>query len=336
MAGELRAAICAFHGALVGVGIATGLVNLLSLTGPLFMLQVYDRVLPSRSVPTLVGLALLVLVLFAFQGLLDLLRGRILLRIGRGLDERLAPRVFELVMRTPLLPARPGGDALQPIRDLDSIRSFISSMGLTAFFDLPWMPLYVAVCFLFHPAMGLTVVLGALLITSLTLITDLLTRGPSRAAVALAAPRHKLAEAARRNAALVQALGMRRRITAQWLETSDGYLASQQAANDMVTGLGSLSRVLRVIMQSLVLGVGAYLVINQEATAGVMLAATILAARALAPVDLAIANWKSFVTARQSWARLAQALIAVPAEEEWIGLPAPSRSLRLTAVTMVP
>jgi PrtD family type I secretion system ABC transporter len=335
-ADELRQAIRTFRSALAGVGVASGLINVLSLAGPLFMLQIYDRVLPSRSVPTLVGLALLVLVLFAFQGLLDMLRGRILLRIGRGLDEKLAPRVFELVMRAPLSPARPGGDGLQPIRDLDSLRSFISSMGLTAFFDLPWMPLYVVVCFLFHPAMGLTVVLGAIVISSLTLITDLLTRGPSHAAVALAAPRHKLADAARRNAALVYALGMRRRMTAQWLAASDAYLASQQAANDMVAGLGSLSRVLRVIMQSLVLGVGAYLVINQEATAGVMLAATILSARALAPVDLAIANWKSFVTARQSWTRLAQALIAVPAEEEWIALPPPSRSLRLTAVTMVP
>jgi len=131
-ADELRQALRAFRSALAAVGVASGLINLLSLAGPLFMLQIYDRVLPSRSVPTLVGLALLVLVLFAFQGLLDLLRGRILLRIGRGLDEKLAPRVFELVMRAPLLPTRPGGDGLQPIRDLDSMRSFISSMGLTA------------------------------------------------------------------------------------------------------------------------------------------------------------------------------------------------------------
>jgi ABC-type protease/lipase transport system fused ATPase/permease subunit len=156
MAGELRAAIRAYRSALTGVGLATGLINLLSLAGPLFMLQIYDRVLPSRSVPTLVGLALLVLVLFAFQGLLDMLRGRILLRIGRGLDERLSPRVFELVMRAPLMPARPAGEGLQSIRDLDSVRTFMSGTGLSAFFDLPWMPLYIAVCFLFHPAMGLT------------------------------------------------------------------------------------------------------------------------------------------------------------------------------------
>ena len=336
MAGELRAAIRAYRSALTGVALATGLINVLSLAGPLFMLQIYDRVLPSRSVPTLVGLALLVLVLFAFQGLLDMLRGRILLRIGRGLDEKLSPRVFELVMRAPLMPARPTGESLQSIRDLDSVRTFMSGTGLTAFFDLPWMPLYIAVCFLFHPAMGLTVVFGALVICSLTLITDAVTRGPSRAVVTLAASRHKLAEAARRNAALLQALGMRRRLTAQWLQANDAYLESQQVANDMVAGLGSLSRVLRVVLQSGVLGIGAWLVINQEATAGVMLAATILCARALAPVDLAIANWKGFVAARQSWARLSEALVAAPPEEEWIALPPPARNLRLTAVTMVP
>jgi ATP-binding cassette, subfamily C, type I secretion system permease/ATPase len=335
MAGELRAAIRAFRGALVGVGIATGLINVLSLAGPLFMLQVYDRVLPSRSVPTLVGLALLVLVLFAFQGLLDLLRGRILLRIGRGLDEKLSPRAFEIVMRSPLQ-ARPAGEGLQSVRDLDSVRSFVSSVGLTAFFDLPWMPLYVAVCFLFHPLMGFAVLFGALGICSLTLLTEALTRGPSLVSVALATSRRKLAEAARRNAALLQALGMRARMTEQWMKANDAYLQSQQTANDMVAGLGSLSRVLRIIMQSAVLGVGAYLVINQEATAGVMLAATILSARALAPVELAIANWKAFVTARQSWRRLSEALIAVPKEQEWIALPPPARNLRLTSITVVP
>ena len=159
-ADELRAALRAHRSALVGIAIASGLVSLLSLTAPLFMLQVYDRVLPSRSVPTLVGLALLVLVLFAFQGLLDMLRGRILLRVGRGIDERLSPRVFELVMRAPLQ-GRAAAEGQQPIRDLDNVRSFMSSTGLTAFFDLPWLPIYVAVCFLFHPLMGVAVLFGA-------------------------------------------------------------------------------------------------------------------------------------------------------------------------------
>src|SRR5262249_37400981 len=184
--------------------------------------------------------------------------------------------------------------------------------------------------------MGLAVLAGALVISSLTLATEALTRGPSRASIALAASRLKLAEAARRNAALLQALGMRRRMTAQWIAANEAYLQSQQAVNATVAGVGSISRVLRIALQSAVLGVGAYLVINQEATAGVMLAATILSARALAPVELAIANWRSFVTARQAWQRLSELLAAVPVAEEWIALPPPTRTLRLTAVTLVP
>src|SRR5262249_29610686 len=156
-----------------------GLINLLTLSGPLFMLQVYDRVLPSRSLPTLVGLALLVFVLFAFQGLLDLLRGRILLRVGRALDEKLSPRVVDIVMRAPLQTTT-AVDNLQAVRDLDSGRAFMSSMGLAAFFDLPWMPLHVAVCFLFHPLMGVAVLLGTVLVCLLTLLTEMFTRGPSR------------------------------------------------------------------------------------------------------------------------------------------------------------
>ena len=299
------------------------------------MLQVYDRVLPSRSLPTLIGLALLVLVLFAFQGLLDMLRGRVLLRVGRGLDERLSPRVFELVMRAPLQ-ARAAGELPQSIRDLDNVRSFMSSTALTAFFDLPWLPLYVVVCFLFHPLMGVAVLFGAVLVCSLTLLTEALTRGPARSAVTLATSRQKLADAARRNAALLQALGMRPRMTERWTQASEAYLQTQQATNDMTTGLGSVSRVLRVVIQSGILGIGAYLVINQEATAGVMLAATILVSRSLAPVELVIANWKSFVTARQSWVRLSDALVAVPVEDERIALPAPRQHIRLTAVTVVP
>ncbi len=334
-AGELRAAIGAYRSALLGIGAASFLINLLALTGPIFMLQVYDRVLPSRSVPTLVGLALLALVLFGFQGLLDMLRGRVLVRIGRGLDQRLSARVFDVVARLPLQ-RRAAGEGLQPIRDLDHVRSFMSGIGPTAFFDLPWMPLYIAVCFLFHPWLGVTVLLSALVICSLTLVTEAVTRGPSRASVALAASRHALAEAARRNAGLIQALGMRRRIGALWAKANDGYLQKQQTTYDMVGEFGSLSRGLRMIMQSAVLGVGAYLVINQEATAGVMLAAAVLSARAMAPVELAIANWRSFVNARQGWLRLSEVLAAAPVEEERISLPPPARNLRVTAITLVP
>jgi ATP-binding cassette subfamily C protein len=327
MAGELRAAIRTYRSALTGVGLATGLINLLSLAGPLFMLQIYDRVLPSRSVPTLVGLALLVLVLFAFQGLLDMLRGRILLRIGRGLDEKLSPRVFELVTRAPLMAARPAGEGLQSIRDLDNVRTFMSGTGLTAFFDLPWMPLYIAVCFLFHPAMGLTVVLGALVICSspsspMQSPADRAGRRSRsrRRAISLPEPR-----AAHRRAA---GRPMRRRMTAQWLQANEAYLESQAGRERHRGGAGQpLARAARAL-QSGVLGVGAWLVINQEATAGVMLAATILCARAArAPRDRQLEGFRR---------RAAKLGANARAEEGGWRLPPPGAQSAARAVTMVP
>jgi ATP-binding cassette subfamily C protein len=335
VADEPRSTVRAYRNAFIGLGVASGLINVLMLTVPIFMLQIYDRVLPSRSLPTLVGLGLLAVAMLAFQGLLDLLRGRLLLRVGRGLNERLSGRVFEAVMRLPLQ-KHTTGDGLQPIRDLDNVRSFTASVGLVAFLDLPWMPLYVVVCFLFHPWMGISVLVGAILICSLTLVTEKTARAPSQATAAIAASRHVLAESARRNAAVIHALGMRGRMTALWTDVNERYLATHQSASDLVTAFGSLSRVLRMAVQCAVLAVGAYLVINQEATAGIMLAATILSARALAPVELAIANWKSFVTARQSWRHLADVFAAVPPVKPQIELPLPARNLRLVSVTVVP
>jgi PrtD family type I secretion system ABC transporter len=332
VAPELRAAIAASRKALIGVALASGLVNALMLTGPLFMLQVYDRALPSRSIPTLVGLSLLALTLYAFQGLLDTLRGRVLARIGRSLDESLSPRVFEIVMQSAVT-QRAADAGLQSLRDLDSVRSFTSSLGLAAFFDLPWMPLYVAICFMFHPALGWAVLVGAFVLCALALAADLATRGPALDAVRLATARRSLGEATRRNAALLQALGMRRAMTQRWIGQNTAYLDRQQRIADMAGGLGSASRVLRMVLQSAVLGLGAYLVIGQEASIGVMLAAMILTARALAPVELAIANWRNFVAARQSWRRLSDALSAAPTEEEHTPLPRPAQTLRLTAVS---
>jgi ABC-type protease/lipase transport system fused ATPase/permease subunit len=146
---ELRTVLASCRHAFLGIGLMTGMINVLYLTGSFFMLEIYDRVLPSRSVPTLIGLAVIAFVLYAFQGILDVLRGRVLVRIGASLDEALSGRVFDILVRLPLK-ARPAGDGLQPIRDLDQVRSFLSGLGPTALFDLPWMPLYIAICFLFH------------------------------------------------------------------------------------------------------------------------------------------------------------------------------------------
>lgn len=304
----------------------SGLSNLLLLTGSFFMLQVYDRVLPGRSIPTLVALLVLAIVLYAFQGGLDLVRNRISVRVGRHFDEKLGLRVFDALVRLPLK-TRGDGDGLQPLRDLDQVRSFLSSGGPTALFDLPWMPIYVGICFLFHFWIGVTALIGALVLVGITILTETRTSGPAKASSRLAVSRSALAAEGRRNAEVLQAMGMKRQAALRWQDVNSKYLAAHERASDIASGLGGLSKVFRSMLQSLVLAVGAVLVINQESTAGIIIAGSILTARALAPVEVAIANWKGFIAARQSGFRLEQLLKLLPVEEEPLALPAPSQAL---------
>ena len=329
-------ALSACRSAFAAIGVLTGFINILMLSGSLFMLQVYDRVLPSRSVPTLVALFALVAALYAFQGTLDTIRGRILVRIGAFLDDQLSTRVYEAVVRLSLR-VKSRADGLQAVRDLDQLRSFLSSTGPTALCDLPWMPLYVGLCFLFHFWIGVAALFGALLLISLTVATELLTRGPTRAAVTHAASRMAVAEASRRNAEALQAMGMISRFSGIWAAANAKYMHHQQDGSDIAGGLAAASRVLRMLLQSGVLAVGAYLTINQEATAGVIIASSILVARALAPVELAIANWKGFLGARQSWHRLSDLLgVLQHVDKSVMELPRPSKSLSIEHVTLTP
>jgi PrtD family type I secretion system ABC transporter len=332
---ELRIALLDCRGALVGLGLASSIQNLLMLVGPLFMLQVYDRVLPSRSVPTLIGLGLLALLLFVLLGVMDSLRARILTRLGRAWHEQIAERVFDTVLQSAL---KTGSIAngIQPLRDIETLRSFISGAALTALFDLPWMPLYVGICFFFHPWIGVAVLVGALLLCLLTLLTEVMTRMPTSRLVAIAGARHSIAETALHNAVVVHALGLRGRMADRWAHEGAAFLDAQQRLADVSGGFGSLSRTFRMAMQSAILALGAYLVIQQEATAGVMLAATILSVRALAPVELSIANWRGFLNARQSWQRLSDLFAANPPARENTPLPRPSSALRVTSLSLLP
>jgi ATP-binding cassette subfamily C protein len=309
--------------------------NILMLTGAMFMLEIYDRVLPSRSMPTLVGLLVLAAALFTALGILDAIRGRILVRVGGALDETLSGRVYDTLMRLPLkIGAR--SDATQPLRDLDAVRSYLSGLGPVALFDLPWIPLYLAICFAFHPLIGFTALAGAIILVALTLLTEILMRAPTKSATDAAVVRNGLAEASRRNAEALVAMGMAGRIAARWSAANRQYMHSQQEASDLGGGLGAISKVLRMMLQSGVLAVGAYLVIHQEASAGIIIAGSILSARALAPVDLAIANWKGFIAARQSWERLNRLLTISPARSAPMQLQTPSQRLTVEAVSASP
>jgi PrtD family type I secretion system ABC transporter len=332
---ELGDALRSCRSAFIGLGVISCMINLLYLTGSLFMLEVYDRVLPSRSVPTLIGLAILAAGMYFFQGVLDMIRGRVLGRIGTALDEILNRRVFETMVRLPLVVGS-RNEGLQPLRDLDNVRSFLSGAGPGAFFDLPWLPFYLAICFAFHVLIGLTALVGAIVLVGLTLVTEYMSRAPARDATGLAARRNDLATSSRRNAEVVVAMGMSGRLTSRWVDANQNYLTGNQRASDIAGGLGAIAKVLRMTLQSAVLAVGAYLVINQQATAGVIIAGSILSARALAPVDLAIAHWKSFVAARQSWHRLNRLLEQLPPRAEQMLLQQPSSRLAVEAVSIVP
>jgi PrtD family type I secretion system ABC transporter len=331
---ELRSALRACKSAFIGIGLMTASLNVLYLTGSFFMLLIYDRVLPSHSVPTLVGLAIIAGVLYAFQAFLDVIRGRGLVRIGAWFDEALSYRIYDVLTRLPLKARL--GNGLQPLNDLDQLRGFLSSVGPTAIFDLPWMPLYLAICFAFHVWIGIASVAGALLLVTIALLTEVFTRRPVNTAATYAAKRMALAEVSRRNAEVLQAMGMAKDVGAEWLEANAKYMRAQHSASDVVGGLGAISRVSRLIVQSGMLGLGAYLVINQQATLGVIIAAAILTSRALAPVEQAITHWRGFVAARQGWRRLHDLLDKLPAEGEPMALPAPVASLSVENVVAVP
>jgi len=330
---ELAAALHACRKAFIATGVFSGMSNILMLSGALFMLEIYDRVLPSRSVPTLVALLILVAVLYAAQGAIDTIRSRILVRIGNSLDEAMSMRVYDAVVRLPLTMGG-RGDGAQPIRDLDTVRGFLSGVGPVALFDLPWMPIYLIICFVFHTYLGLTALMGAIILVTLTIVTELTTRRPTRTATQFAAARNALMEASRRNAEAITAMGMVGRIARHWSELNRRYVASSQRASDVAGGLGAMSKVLRLMLQSSILAVGAWLVINQQSTAGIIIAGSILGGRALAPVDLAIAHWRGFVAARQSWRRLSILLTQLPAQHAPMPLQPPTRSLLVQAAAV--
>ncbi len=324
-----------FKRTLLAIGLISGVINLLTLTGSFFMLRVYDRVMPSRSVPTLVALAGMAALLYAFQGTLELIRSRILVRVGLGLDARLNAKIHAALTRLPLRTKVPG-DGLQPLRDLDQVRTFLSGGGPAAFYDLPWVPLYIGICFLFHVYIGAIALGGAFLLLALTLLAEVRNREPAKKASAYLAARNSLAEAGRRNAEVLHTIGFGNHIGARWEEINADYLAAGAAASDTAGSLGTVSKILRMTLQSGILATGAWLIIHQEATGGITLASSITSGRALSPIDVVIAQWKNFVAAWQGRARLAQVLAALPKSATGVQLPAPAARLSLEAVTLAP
>lgn len=323
----VASALSSCRGALAAVGVFSGCINLLMLSGSFYMLQLYDRVLTSRSVPTLIGLSLLLLAAYALQGVLDAVRVRMLSRIGARFDEQVSPSAFAAAQRMPLLGCRPE-QALQPIRDLDQVRAFLASLGPTALFDMPWMPLFFAGCFLLHPWLGWLAVAGGAVILGLTALAERRSRLTAAAQQASGLGRQMIAEASRRNAEALAAMGMGAAFERRWREISRRHIGDWLAGADAIGGLGAFAKIFRMILQSAVLGLGAYLAIRGEISGGAMIAASILTARALAPIEIAVAHWKGFVGAREGLKRLRQVLDAPAlAMRERTALPQPRHEL---------
>jgi PrtD family type I secretion system ABC transporter len=288
---------------MIGIALFSGVINLLMLSGSLYMLQVYDRVIPSRNIATLFGLSLMVLFAYVMQGYFDALRARMLCRVATLFDVGLQDSIHTALATLPLRGAKPML-MQQPLRDLDQVRAFMSSMGPTAFLDMPWIPIFLIGLFLFHPAIGMTALLGTATIVAMTLLTDRLSRGAAKAAMDSSAQRQVLADTTQRNAEVIRALGMVDRFGVLWARVNERYLRENIRATDVYANLGSGAKVLRYVLQSGMLGIGAYLVVADKASGGIMIASSIMMGRALAPVEVALSSWKQLVAARQGIARL--------------------------------
>jgi PrtD family type I secretion system ABC transporter len=328
---DLAAALRECRRAFGSVALFSGMVNLLMLAGPLYMLQIYDRVLSSRSVPTLVALSLFLVGAYAFQGALDLIRARVVVRAAAVLDRRLALSVHGAVIRLAIA-SRQSGETPQPVRDLDQIRTFLTSAGPIAIVDLPWVPVFLTICFLIHPWLGVAATVGGAVLFTMTLLTERASRTPARVAAQDAGRRSIMMEAQRRGGETVVAMGMAGALAQRWAQINNRYIAATGRLSDIAGSLGSISKVLRLLLQSVILGLGAYLVLRQELTAGAMVAASIMMGRALAPIETAIANWRAFVAARQSITRLSEALTRAAPRRTATALPKPARSLEVEQV----
>jgi len=291
----VQAALYSCRTALIGVGIISFFTNLLMLTGPLFMLQIYDRVLSSGSVPTLIAMVILVTGLFLFLGLFEFARSRILVRVGIIVDRALRKPIFDSVISPRV------GDT-QLLRHLEQLRTFVSGPGPFALFDLPWVPIYFTVIFMFHWWLGVLGVIGALLLLALSFLNERLTQSPMNNSAGAAAAAYRTAETGRRNADALTAMGMQENYANKWLENHGNAIETHRFASDVAGSFTATTRALRLLLQSMMLALGAYLAIGQQITPGVMIAASIILSRALSPIEQLLGHWRGLAAARRSMA----------------------------------
>ncbi|PID36421.1 MAG: type I secretion system permease/ATPase [Rhodobacterales bacterium] len=335
-AAELRSIRRESNGLLWAVALFSVFTNLLMLTGPLYMLQIYDRVLGSRSEETLLGLTVLMGFLFAMMGVLDYARGRVLARVGARFQARLDRRVFRAVLRREAL--RPAGEEgnRSGLRDLEAVQKLISSPVFMALFDLPWTPIFLAAILLFHPWLGYLALAGGALLVLVSWLNQATTSGPTAAVNLAAAQAEHMAGQLRSEAEMVAALGMSDNAYARWLTARRTALSEGVRVADRAGRFSAISKTFRMFLQSAMLGLGALLVLRGEMTAGGMIAASILLGRALAPVDMLIAQWPLVHAGSTGRKRLIDLLGTIAPEPDKTQLPRPRGLLTAENLTIVP
>ena len=309
-------------------------INLLMFVSPLYMLQVYDRVLQSRSVTTLLMITFVALAMLAVYAILEWLRSRILVRAGMRFDEMIAQALFNRVIAATI--RQPNGKSEFILADVDRLREFLTGAGLIALCDIPWVPIFLFVCFLFHPMVGWVALGGAIIVFALAIANELMTKKTLNEASGLGQSAQHFANTTLQNVEAIRALGMETSLRGKWHDMHRGMLVKQAEASDRAGVLQTLSKFVRMSLQTLILGVGAFLVLQGEISAGSMIACSILMGRALQPVDQVVGQWKQVVGARQAYHRLAQLFAQTPDTGEHTELPSPTGQLSVSGLAVVP
>lgn len=332
---ELRAVLKSSAAGFIAIGLFSFFVNLLVLTGPLFMLQIYDRVLSSRSEATLVALTGLIIGLYLVMGVLDHIRSRVAARIGARFQARFDKRVFNAVLDRTALHAQ-GISTVTGMRDLDAIQKVLSSPAVFTVFDIPWTPFFIFVIFTFHPWMGLLGVAGGLILVALTWLNQNGTKEDQERAMIAGRQSDEMTQTLQKESDTVRALGMRRSVASRWQLLRDNALEANIRYSDSNGFYSIASKTFRVFLQSAILALGAYLVLQNEITAGAMIASSIIIGRALAPIEGAIGHWALIQRAVQGWRQLSELLTRVPEDDPRTALPKPRAILDVEQVTVVP
>lgn len=325
--------ITGFRGIVVFLFTMSGIINILALTGAFYMLQIYDRALTGGSVPTLLALSALAIGLYLFQGTFDVIRSQVLVRVGARLDKKIAPLAHKVAIDMPRF-GFSTTESLERCRDVDTLRAFLGGQGPIALFDLPWMPVYLLFVYALHPYLGALTLGGAVVLTVLTIVTELMTRRLGVATQQAMVARNAIADSNARNADILKAMGFAGRAVHRFTTANDEHLQLQTRSNDITGTFSAVSRVLRMLLQSAVLGLGAYLTIKGDLSAGAIIAASVASSRALAPIDLAIGNWKGVVAARLAFQRLKETVVTLAKADQPMPLPSPARSLKVEKITV--